>query len=510
MEHAAMTLMYYLEILNRRKWSLLCTALTIIALAATAAWLLPSLYRSEATIYIEEQEISSDFVGSTTTSAVEQRIQTIHQRVMSFKSLAEVIRRHDPYPELSKALPLEQQIAMIQASTSLSPVSTAIVDRRTRRPSTATTAFVLGYTDRDPRRAQKMATLLAELALAENQKSRVQQVEQTSAFLETELERIKEELILLDAKISAFQQKHINELPEILAVNVQSLNTGERDLSEAHQQLKALREREEYLKSQLDALNPNIENESRKRLEELKVQLAALTKSFTDEYPDVKQTRNEIQMLERALSYVSPHGALPNNPAYITLNAQLAGVRADIASMQNKIARLDKVAQEYRQRVARAPAVSDAYNDLIRERKNVQTKYDELISKLMDARVAQGLEKEQKGERFNMVEAPRLPLMPFKPNRKAIVFMGIVMGIAAGIGMASLREFLDDRIHNMGTIQRTVGCAVLGAIPVIVTARERTRRGRRRIMAVAGLLVGCALVLALFYREQWTPYLFGM
>ena len=57
------------------------------------ALLLPPIYKSTATILIEEQEIPTDFVMTTVTSFAEQRIQQINQRIMSFTRLLEIIQR---------------------------------------------------------------------------------------------------------------------------------------------------------------------------------------------------------------------------------------------------------------------------------------------------------------------------------------------------------------------------------------------------------------------------------
>ena len=53
----------------------------------------------------------------------------------------------------------------------------------------------------------------------------------------------------------------------------------------------------------------------------------------------------------------------------------------------------------------------------------------------MEAKVATGLEKEQKGERFTLIEPPRLPIKPFKPNRLAIMAIGSCWGSALGSGL---------------------------------------------------------------------------
>jgi len=124
------------------------------------------------------------------------------------------------------------------------------------------------------------------------------------------------------------------------------------------------------------------------------------------------------------------------------------------------------MADIYRQRIANTPKVEEAYKAILIERDNTQAKYDDLMRKHMEARVAQGLEKEQKGERFTLIEPARLPENPFKPNRKAILLIGLVLGMGAGVGWASLREFTDFSIRSSDTLALNTSFPVLASIPV--------------------------------------------
>ncbi len=96
-------------------------------------------------------------------------------------------------------------------------------------------------------------------------------------------------------------------------------------------------------------------------------------------------------------------------------------------------------------------------------------KYEELLGKVMDANVAMGLEKEQKGERFTLIDPARLPVKPYKPNRLAIVLIGLVLGVGAGVGFAALREFSDQTIHAVPSMASVSDKPVLVVIPEILT-----------------------------------------
>jgi polysaccharide chain length determinant protein (PEP-CTERM system associated) len=492
----------YLAILRQRKWSLILPMVGIMVLSLAVAFLLPAVYRSEATIFIEEQEVPTDFVASTVTTYAEQRIQAIYQRIMTFTPLLNIINEHGLYPEMRGKYTSEEIVEKMRLDTTLEPISTEILDRRTGRPGTATIAFVLGYEGRNSQKVLRVANKLVSLFLEQNLKQRVQQVEETSSFLESEIARIKIDLSKSESELADFKQKHINELPEMMQVNLQGLNNIERSLESINQQISSLKERESYFQSQVANQNPSLSNESRSRLEELKIQLVALTKNFSDEYPDVKKTRAEIAELEQILAASgSSSKALPNNPAYITLSAQLASAQAELNSVQEQRKHLLSEAAEYKRRMAATPGVEDEYNALISTRRSNQDKYEDLLAKLMEAKVAHGLEKGQKGERFTLAEAPRLPEKPFKPNRLIIVVIGIVLGIGAGVGTLALREFTDMSVRSADRLSQLTAMPILATVPIIVTPHDVNRRRMHIVLLSVAFLALVAIGITIFHFQ---------
>ena len=245
--------------------------------------------------------------------------------------------------------------------------------------------------------------------------------------------------------MAAFKAAHINELPDLLLVNVQSLNNVENNIERLKEKLSNLKEREGYLQTQLASIPQNVG--SKGRLEELKVQLVHLESLYSDQYPDVIKTKAEIAELKKRLNASAGGSGLsddpPDNPANITLSAQLSSVQADIESIKRQILESKKTADTYRRRIVNTPKIEEAYKEIFIELNNTQAKYNDLMKKSMEAKVAQGLEKEQKGERFTLIDPARLPEKPYKPNRVAIMLLGFVLSISAGIGLAFLKEFND-------------------------------------------------------------------
>jgi polysaccharide chain length determinant protein (PEP-CTERM system associated) len=494
----------YIGIIKRRKWSLVLPAIIISLIGVLVALSLPPSYKSTSTILIEEQEIPQAFVTATVTSYAEQRLQTINQRIMSTSRLLEIINEYDLYEKLREKRSTEEIVERMKDDVSMNSISAEVLDRKTGRAMTATIAFNLSYEGTEaPKKVQKVATVLASLFLEENLKVRERQTQETHDFLEEEAVRVKEELKKIETELSDFKEKHINELPELLQANIQGLESMERNLERLVEQVRSLREREGYLEAQLTTVSPFIENQDRARLDTLRVELVHLETRFSSEYPDVVKTREEIASMEKKLADENKQGddtgARPDNPAYITFISQLASVRADIESVNRQQEEYSKRVEEYQKRIEATPKVEEIYNTLLMAQANTQAKVSDLVQKTMEAKVAQGLEKEQKGERFTLIDPARLPEKPSKPNRFAIILVGCVFGLAAGAGLVALKEFSDLTVRKPEILTMATGFPVLALLPEIVTPSDRRELLKKKLTLTVASVMAFVIIVVVFH-----------
>jgi len=512
MEENILTPGDYLAILNRRKWALIIPFILIVAASVVTALILPSIYKSNATILIEQREISSEYVTSSMTTFAEQRMQSIKQRVLTSRQLQDFIKKYNLYPKLRKKETIDEIVAEMREQIRLEPVNIEVADRRTGRAATATIAFVLSYEGEDPAKVQQVVNNIITLFLKEDLKGRTEQASSTHEFLREEAERIKAKLAEHERELAVFKKKHANSLPELFQMNMQTLNNVERNIELVKENLRSLREKKEGLEDQL--INTPVDLESsivqreykdddERRLEALKMELINLKTKFSDLYPDVKKLKQEILKLgakveqkkkEKEKTKKEDKNVI-KNPAYVTLSSRLAGLKFDIGSAGNQITDLEKQAGLCREKIAATPGVEEQYNAIVSERNTLNIKNNEMQAKMMEAKVAQGFESKQKGERFTLIESATLPEKPFKPNRLAIALIGIVLGLGAGVGFASIIEFSDTSFRNAESLTRATGFPVLTIVPVIVTREDRIKKIVSRLIwfvivvaAIAGMV----------------------
>lgn len=489
-----------IKILKRRRWSLVIPAVCIFVSAAVLAFTLPAEYRSESTILIEDQELPRDYVNTTVTSFADQRLQTINQRIMGSTKLLEIINRFGLYPELKNKKSTDEIIAKLRKDIKLKTISADVIDPLSGQPRQATIAFSLSYEGKSPQLVQRVANELASLYLEENLSVRNRQSQGTTDFMEEEMKNVQAQLADADAKIAVYKRKNVNALPELVQVNMQTLDSTEREMVGLNYQLRSLQERESSIESQLATMPADAASQDKARLSELRVRLVELKSRLTDEHPDVIKTRSELAELMKQLraSGRDTADSKPDNPAYITLASQLASIKSEIVSIRRQTESFTRKRDELRQRIAATPGVEEGYKNILLQRNNLQLKYDDLSKKFMEAKVSSGMEKEQKGERFTLIDAARLPERPIKPNIPAILLIGLVLGIGSGIGLVALNEQSDDIVRLPEILSRATGYPVLATIPDVVTWQELNGMKRKRKRVLIGAF--CILLV--------TPVLF--
>ncbi len=336
MEEETKDLRDYLAVFRRRKKPVLVAAIILFLIGAAVAALLPSVYRSTATILIEQQEMPADLVRSTISSYADQRIQVISQQVMSRANLMRVAEEYNLYPGSRATRSSEEIFQRLTKDIKLDLLKADIIDQRSGNKISATIAFSLSYEGESPVVAQKVANELVKLFLSENLKNRRQRTAETSAFLADEADKLNEHVSETEAKLAAFKQKNTGRLPELVQLNMQLRDRADSEIKEVDRQIGALEERKFYLEGQLGQIKPNSPLisasgdrilDSEERLKALKAQFASQSGIYSSDHPDIVKMRREIEALQKDTG----GGADPQERS-----KQLTRLRTELATTRDK------------------------------------------------------------------------------------------------------------------------------------------------------------------------------
>jgi uncharacterized protein involved in exopolysaccharide biosynthesis len=256
-------------------------------------------------------------------------------------------------------------------------------------------------------------------------------------------------------------------------------------------------------------------NDLDRRLEHAQAELAAAEARYSPEHPDRIRLQREVETLkaERAAApvnttaaAVTPTKVIPkeaDNPAYVQIQAQLAATVNDLEALEGETAKLRARSEELTRNLALSPQVEQQYRELSRDYDNTRLKYQEVSSKRSEAKTAQNLEADRKGERFTLIEPPLPPEEPVSPNRKLIMIAGIILSGGLAAGVLWLLETFDSSVRGRLDLLKLTGVPPLALVPYIGTESERLATRRRVQVAWGSAVASLCLAVALthfFYR----------
>ncbi len=566
MEEQARELKDYIAIFRRRRTVILSVVAVIFVISVVTAILWPATYRSTATILIEEQEIPSDLIRSTITSYATQRIQTINQRVMTRANLMQIIDKYDLYRDKRRSETTEEILERMRKDVKVDMINADVIDPRSGRPTPATIAFTLSFDGQGAEVTQKVASELTSLYLNENLKNRTEKASETFTFLSMEADKLREHITELETQLAAFKERNAGRLPELNSLNIQLRERTESELRDIENQLRSLDDRKFYVEGQLAQINPstpvlgedgqmaldpvtqlkklrseyisatskyspdhpdvvrlrrqieglekqtgavNSSAEQAKELAALRSELAAAREKYSPDHPDVVRLTKMIATQEEALkTRPTPEMQVakekPDNPAYLTLQAQLEGFKSQIQAYTAQRDALKVKLAEYEKRLQQTPEVERKYLVLNRDYENSVRRYQEIKAKQNEAQVGQELEKERKGERFSLIDPPQFPEKPVTPNRPAIIILGFLLSMGGGLGYTVAMEAMDNSVRGVRGVITALGSPPLSVIPYLKNNEDLVRAEKNKKILLTMLFSGLVIFILLVHL-LWTP-----
>lgn len=544
--------------LRRHRRPMIATAAGVLVLAVLLALLWPSTYQATGTILIEQQEVPAELIRSTISSYADQRIQVIQQQVMTTENLMRIIQKYDLYARQRKFDSREKVLARMTDDVRFKMISADVIDPRTGAPTKATIAFSVGYSNRVPELAARVANELVSLYLEQNLVSRKKHTEDAADFLKSESQRLSRHINELQAQVAAFKERHPGELPDQAQVNQAQLTRADDELRDIDARSRALDQQTLYLDGQLAQLSPSSQvytatgervlspadrlkflrteyarlsgiyapthpdvlrtrreidsleqsvgagvdsNDLQRQIQDTQTRLASMRKQYSADHPDVLRLERLVVSLQEQLKVASANPATdsgqtkPDNPAYIQMQSQREAAVGERASLATKRSELRAHIAEYEKRVASAPAVERDYVTMMRELENDQLQYREVGQKLLEADASRNLEEERKGERMTLIEPPVTPTEPVSPNRAVILVLGVVLALGGAVAVATLLDMLDGTVRSPGDLTTLLAVPPLALVPYMEVDADRVARRNARRYAYAGAAAGVLLVV---------------
>lgn len=422
MNQAQLAVTEFKRFYQRRKKILILCPLLILGLSITAAYMLPSEYKSSITILVQKDETLNPMVRYNLAVALasEDRL----------KSFNEIIYSRSTINMLIDSLGLaEEEMSRKERDEAIEKVRSNILTSLK-----ASDSFSITYYDTNPQRAKEAVQLLSDHFIKTKLQLENKRNNQTVEFFQQKMDELREVVEEREKEVTSNIRENVESTPRENRSLQSDLDRVEREISDLELGIKKIRNRLELVKAinsgkrDIEALH-ELDLSTLPSGSKLEAQLenySEYSRKYTSSYPKIQELQEKIRNGTERLA--------------AELESQLFDQQAQLSYLKDQSNELTKKIEQ----------------TTVGERKTQQTQldfevyrnlYDEMKVKLEQAKTSRDLGKEAKNQ-FVVIDPPIVPQEPAKPNRIMLVGGGVFMGIFLGLIAAAFAELMDTTVRR--------------------------------------------------------------
>ncbi len=482
----------YLALARRgvRYWFRGALVFTVVFLAGLA-WVVtkPRVYKSEAAFQVQDSNTNaeaSDASEEHIQRSVEARLNQIYG---SRRYMMNIIRELHLYDHLLGVGPDGRPFT---SESKIVDIFTGGIDRRVER-----NIVHLGFTYKDPARAQQVVQALIRLFVNERKMAAEEQARDTLQLVEGQLRELEGVLAQRQDALDRFMIAN-QEMVEQIRVqrggvlariaNTQmgggSTHTTATD-SHSSSRTRGLRARVSQLQSALEGLrNPQSTQQGssedppdvqamRERVTEKRNAVAALrARGLTADHPTRAAAERELADMESQLNaLIARHRGVQiarENLSESERASRIEQLARDLQVAREELAdseRVDNAARPSQPGVAPQPAtppgqlhnvveVEAMWDRLQNDLNGTRTAYNDLLRRKLERQADLRRIQLAGGETVRIIDPPSRPVEPEPPGRTKLASIVMFLAMMAGLGTALVSGFLDTRVYDLTDLRR--------------------------------------------------------
>ena len=311
------------------------------------------------------------------------------------------------------------------------------------------------YKDNVALRAKEFTNALAEAYVEKSIETKNKEAELKLIFIDDQIANVNENLRASAVKLEEFKKSSntldIGSKAENMLSQMNTYQTELTQITIRHKMLESLYDKIKKSDKAIEnisisGLNMQLDQSALsdliKELQESIIQKRTLRQDLTEVHPLMRKLNSKIKQLKK------------------NILSSIKGLGESIT--QNKIL-LEQSITEQQKILNTLPASERVHGELQRKFAVNEKMYSYLLEKESEV----GIIKASTVSNNIVIDKAFYPEAPIKPKRKLIVLVGMILGFIAGIALAFLRAFLDDRIKTEDDISHGTNVSLLGMIPDI-------------------------------------------
>lgn len=468
-----------LSLILRKRWLFVGTALLIMSISVIVSYLLPKVYESKSTVFIEKNVISELVRGIAITPSMEQTLRVIRVAMTSRPLLEKVINELDmlkgkgpnELPDLLEDINKQINVTVNNDNS----------------------MFIISYRNSDPRLARDFVNTLVRFYIEQNVSSKREESYGAIQFMSEQAETVKKKIEVLDKEINQYkaQQGGVINVDEPRLFT--EINAAQQRLHEVQLRRRQLEGLKPITRREADPLNNQLLTLQR-RQDELRSQ-------FNENYPELLRIKGEIESLQKQIK------SRPSNTSTFSDPVEVSRIESELNALKISEQTLSHSIATNQNLLKRIPSAKAGLEQIEAELRTQKTLYDQLLSRQGQSEVSKQIEVQDKTTTYRIVEPAIIPIKPVKPNRVKIMLFGLIAGVAGGVGILIGIDFLDKSIKSVDAI-KSLGLQILAVVPQIPDLeRELKLQKRNRIFSAFSLLYFGMVLIIIVLEAAGLPYI---
>jgi capsular exopolysaccharide synthesis family protein len=461
----------YLLILRKHQWLILSFMLAVVTIVAIATFRMQPVYVATARVEIDRENANIlPFPGTDSYDYMmdlENYTET-QSKILTSETLAlQTIRNNNlsSRPEFASPNGPSEAIASGSLANQKRPPELAgFLGSLSVKRVPSSHLLDVSFESTDPQLAARIVNAHIASYIEQNFRSKYEATTQASTWLADQLGELKIRVQRSeDARIAYERQNQIWTLDDKQNITTQRLSDVNKQLTEAQSERMRKESLYQFAKSgNLDAV-PEVQGNS--ALADLLRKRGEATSQYSDA--------------------VSQYG--PNFPKVQRMQAQIKEFDQSIEKEKQKI--LDVLESDFHEAQQRESLLTHAldqqkaetnqmsgklveYNILKREAEANKALYEGLMTKLKETAISQGL----RSSNIRVVDPAMIPSTPARPAKARNVALAFLVGLVGGIGLALMREYLDNTVKTPDDVETLSHLPSLAVVPQFAAANGNGKR----------------------------------
>jgi len=462
----------YLLILRKHQWLILSFLLAVVTIVSIATFRMQPVYSTTARIEIDRENSNVlPFQGAESFDYImdtDNYIET-ESKILTSETLAlQTIRSTGlaGHPEYSSGDGPSEAIASGSlANHKRPPELAAFLGSLSVRRVPNSRLLDVTFESTDAQLAARVVNAHIENFKADNFRSRYQAIAQASSWLSDQLDDLKLKVQHSeDARLEYERKNQIWQIDDKESISTQRLSDLNKELTDAQSERMKRQALYEFAKSGNADSVPELRSDTVlqdlfKKRGDLNSQASDALAQYGPNFPKVQRLQGQLKEIDRLI--------LDEKKSII----DQMGNDYNAARQREML-----LTQALDQQKIEANQMSERlveYNILKREAEANKTLYDGMLTKLKEANIAGAL----KSSNIRVVDPAMVPSTPTRPAKARNIALAFIVGLVGGIGLALLREYLDNTVKTPDDIETLSRLPSLAVVPAFSESNGNGRRG---------------------------------